>query len=48
MKMPVGKHKDRDLIEIPRSYLGWLRSQAWVGDWLLRGIDHVLSGVPHA
>jgi hypothetical protein len=32
--MPFGKYKDKELTEIPRPYLCWLRTQEWVGGWL--------------
>ena len=44
MKMPFGKYQDRELTEIPKYYLRWLRGQQWVGGWLVKGIDEVLSG----
>lgn len=44
MKMPFGKHQDRDLTEIPRPYLRWLRTQPWLGAWLVKAIDDVLNG----
>jgi hypothetical protein len=46
MKMPFGKHKDKELTEIPRGYLRWLRSQDWVAGWLANGMDQVLNGEP--
>jgi hypothetical protein len=42
--MPFGKHKDQDLTEIPKSYLCWLRRQEWLGEWLAKETDSVLSG----
>jgi uncharacterized protein (DUF3820 family) len=44
MKMPFGKHKGKELTEIPKGYLRWLRRQDWVGDWLVNGVDQVLDG----
>jgi len=46
MKMPFGKHKDKDLTEIPKGYLRWLRSQDWVAGWLAQSVDEVLNGNP--
>ena len=42
--MPFGKWQDFELDKVPRSYLTWLRGQPWVGAWLVREIDAVLSG----
>jgi hypothetical protein len=44
MKMPFGKHKGKELTEIPKGYLRWLRNQDWVGAWLVDGVDEVLEG----
>jgi len=46
MKMPFGKHKDKELTEIPKGYLRWLRTQDWVGGWLANAVDQVLDGKP--
>ena len=43
MKMPFGKHKDKELTEIPKGYLRWLRSQEWVGGWLANAAAEALS-----
>src|SRR5271167_2632884 len=43
MKMPFGKYQDKELNEIPVSYLRWLRSQSWVGGWLADRIDGILG-----
>ena len=43
MKMPFGKHKDRELTEIPKGYLRWLRSQDWLGGWLANGVAEALG-----
>lgn len=42
--MPFGKYQDRELTEIPRHYLQWLRRQQWVGAWLVKEINDVLDG----
>jgi hypothetical protein len=44
MKMPFGKYKDRELIDVPKHYLHWLRRQQWVGAWLVKEINDVLDG----
>jgi uncharacterized protein (DUF3820 family) len=44
MKMPFGKYQDRELTEVPKHYLKWLRRQQWVGAWLVKEIDAVLNG----
>ena len=44
MKMPFGKHVGLELTEIPRQYLRWLRTQPWLGAWLVKEIDAVLNG----
>jgi uncharacterized protein (DUF3820 family) len=44
MKMPFGKHQGKDLTEIPKGYLRWLRRQDWVGGWLVHAVDQVLDG----
>lgn len=44
MKMPFGKYQDRELTEVPRQYLCWLRGQQWLGGWLVKEIDAVLNG----
>ena len=44
MKIPFGKYQDQELTEIPKHYLRWLRSQKWVGGWLVKEIDDVLNG----
>ena len=41
--MPFGKYKNVELETIPRSYLCWLRRQEWLGEWLAKEIDSVLS-----
>jgi uncharacterized protein (DUF3820 family) len=43
MKMPFGKHKDKDLSEIPKPYLRWLRGQEWIGGWLAYALDEALG-----
>ena len=43
MKMPFGKHKDKELSEVPKRYLRWLRSQEWIGGWLATAVDQMLS-----
>lgn len=46
MKMPFGKYQDVELTEVPQAYLRWLRTQEWVGAWLVRRIDEVLNAEP--
>jgi hypothetical protein len=41
--MPFGKYQDRQLTEIPRQYLRWLRTRPWLGAWLAQEIDAVLD-----
>ena len=45
MKMPFGRYQGVELNEIPEPYLRWLRSQPWVGGWLVRAVDGVLGDV---
>ena len=44
MKMPFGKHAGVELPDIPKQYLRWLRTQPWIGGWLIKEIDAVLNG----
>lgn len=44
MRMPFGKHQGKELTEIPKGYLHWLRSQDWVGGWLVNAVNQVLDG----
>jgi uncharacterized protein (DUF3820 family) len=44
MKMPFGKYKDVELTEVPHPYLRWLRGQEWLGAWLGKAIDEILTG----
>ena len=44
MKMPFGKHAGEELTEVPRQYLRWLRSQPWLGGWLVKEVGAVLNG----
>ena len=44
MRMPFGKYADQELTEVPKQYLRWLRTQQWVGGWLVKEIDDVLTG----
>jgi len=46
MVMPFGKYEGKDLTEIPKRYLQWLRTQKWVAAWLVREIDNALSDEP--
>jgi len=46
MKMPFGKHKDKELTELPRGYLRWLRGQDWVSGWLAQAVDEALGLAP--
>ena len=46
--MPFGKHMGKELAEIPKGYLRWLRSQDWVAGWLAQGVDKVLQGETEA
>jgi hypothetical protein len=41
--MPFGKYGGLELADVPRQYLRWLRRQPWLGAWLVREIDAVLS-----
>lgn len=43
MKMPFGKHAGVEMTDVPRQYLRWLRSQQWVGAWLVKEINDVLD-----
>ena len=42
-RMPFGIWKDYELDEVPKPYLTWLRGQPWLGAWLVREINDVLS-----
>jgi uncharacterized protein (DUF3820 family) len=44
MKMPFGKHAGVELPDVPKPYLRWLRTQQWIGGWLIKEIDAVLNG----
>jgi hypothetical protein len=44
MRMPFGRYLDVELTEIPKPYLRWLRTQKWLGAWLVKEVDNVLSG----
>jgi hypothetical protein len=44
MRMPFGQYAGLELIDIPPSYLRWLRRRPWLGKWLAEEIDAVLSG----
>ena len=44
MRMPFGKHAGKELCEVPRQYLRWLRRQPTLGAWLAKEIDEVLNG----
>ena len=46
MKMPFGKHKDKELTEIPKGYLRWLRQQDWLSGWLAQAVDEALGLTP--
>ena len=41
--MPFGKYKDKELSEIPKTYLRWLRTQDWVGGWLANAAAEALG-----
>lgn len=43
MKMPFGKHKGKELTEIPKGYLHWLRSQDWLNGWLKNAVAEALG-----
>lgn len=44
MKMPFGKHKDKELTEIPKNCLRWLHSQKWLNGPLAAAVDEALGG----
>lgn len=44
MMMPFGKYRDWELTKVPKHYLLWLRNQKWLGPWLAKEIDDVLTG----
>jgi hypothetical protein len=44
MRMPFGKYRDLELTEVPKPYRRWLRSQQWLGAWLVKEIDAALNG----
>jgi hypothetical protein len=46
MRMPFGRFKNKELTDIPRSYLQWLRSQDWLGGWLALAVDEALGVAP--
>jgi len=31
--MPFGKHKGKEMRDVPASYLDWLRDQKWLDEW---------------
>jgi Putative quorum-sensing-regulated virulence factor len=43
MKMPFGKHEDKELTEIPKGYLRWLRSQDWLSACLSNAVAEALG-----
>jgi hypothetical protein len=49
MRMPFGQYRGKELTEVPRPYLEWLRGQEWLGGWLAQAIDDLLTGdeAPH-
>ena len=46
MKMPFGKHKEKELTEIPKGYLRWLRQQEWLSGGLAQAVDEALGLAP--
>jgi hypothetical protein len=44
MKMPFGKHKGKELTEIPRGYLRWLQGNIELSGWLAHGVSQALVG----
>jgi hypothetical protein len=46
MRMPFGKHKDKELTENPKHYLRWLRQQDWLGGWLVQAVDEARGLTP--
>lgn len=44
MRMPFSKHAGKELTDVPRQYLRWLRRQPTLGAWLAKEIDDVLNG----
>jgi uncharacterized protein (DUF3820 family) len=43
MVMPFGKYEGKDLTEIPKRYLLWLRTQKWVAAWLVQAVNEALG-----
>ena len=47
MNMPFGKHRGKDIGDVPSNYLYWLLEQDWMGEkknWeLLEAIEHEIA-----
>ena len=43
MKMPFGKHKDKELKKIPKTYLRWLHKQEWLQGCLAAAVAEALG-----
>lgn len=43
MKMPFGKHKGKEIEDIPKQYLYWLNSQEWVREELRNACSDYLG-----
>ncbi len=41
--MPFGKHKDKEMAEIPKDYLRWLHSQKWLRPDLATAVAEALG-----
>ena len=43
VSVPFDDYQGMELNEVPVSYLRWLRSQSWVGGWLVQATDRLLE-----
>ena len=46
MKMPFGKHKGKPLVEVPKSYLRWLKENCELREPLATAVDDELFEEP--
>ncbi len=56
MKLPFGKYRERELVDVPRAYLDWLLDQEWPDVWtkpcvqeeleLRREVEHLRRAGP--